>query len=146
MDIRVSQAQGRVPVTIFHIRGQINAAGYDELLKTADEAYLSGTKNILLDLSEVPYISSAAFRAFHHIFNLLRTDSPDESDDSMRIGLRDGTFKSPHLKLLNPSAHVMEAIKMTGFDMFLEVHSSQKAALESFQSPQTESAQRGQRT
>jgi hypothetical protein len=50
----------------------------------------------------------------------------------MNKGIRDGTFKSPHLKLVNPTAHVLEVLKLTGLDMFLEVHHSVSEAVASF--------------
>jgi len=46
--------------------------------------------------------------------------------------LRDGTFKSPHLKLLNPQPAVQQALRMAGFDMFLETHANLEEAVASF--------------
>ena len=50
----------------------------------------------------------------------------------MKQGLRDGTFKSPHLKLVNPTRHVREVLSMAGLDMFLEIYPNLKDALASF--------------
>jgi len=132
MDITVSHEQGRMPVTVFHVKGDIDNTSYEQLQRQAQEAFKAGTRNILLDLTEVPYTSSAGIRALHSIFTLLRTDAPDESDEVMGKGLRDGTFKSPHLKLLNPSGHVLKALTTAGVDMFLEIHHNPKNALASF--------------
>ena len=132
MDIVVSNEQGRVPVTIFRIKGEISVNTYEQLQAQAEEAVKSGMRNLLLDLSEVTYISSAGFRALHHIFTLLRADSPKESDEQMYKGIRDGTFKSPHLKLLNPQPNVLETLRTAGFDMFLEIHYDHKDAIASF--------------
>jgi len=132
MDITVSQEQGRVPVTVFHIHGDINVTTYEQLQQQAREAFDAGTRNLLLDLAEVTYISSAGIRALNDIFRLLRGDSPAESDEAMSKGLRDGTFKSPHLKLLNPSSRVLEVLKIAGVDMFLEIHRHLKDAVASF--------------
>jgi ABC-type transporter Mla MlaB component len=132
MNITVSQMQGRVPVTVFHIKGDIDANSHQQLQIQAQEAHQTGTHNLLLDLTEVPYISSAGLRALHHIFIMLRTSAPGESDSAMSKGLRDGTFKSPHLKLLNPSPAVFNALSTAGFDMYLEIHRDLKQAVSSF--------------
>jgi len=132
MNIVVSNEQGRVPVTIFRIKGEISVNTYEQLQAQAQEAFESGMRNLLLDLSEVTYISSAGFRALHHIFTLLRADSPDESDAQMHKGLRAGTFKSPHLKLLNLQPTVLETLRTAGFDMFLEIYYNRKDAIASF--------------
>jgi anti-anti-sigma factor len=133
LQITVSQQQGRVPVTVFHLEGDvIDANSYEQLEAQARAVYEAGMRNLLLDLTKVKYISSAGLRALHSIFMLLRTNTPGESDESMKKGLMDGTFKSPHLKLLNPSPAVLETLRVMGFDMFLEVHRNLKDAIASF--------------
>jgi len=130
VDISVSQEQARVPVTVFRIKGPITTS--EELERRAREAFDAGTRNLLLDLTDVPYIATSGLRALHNIYTLLRTDSASESDEAVRVGIASGTFVSPHLKLLKPSAHVLEALKVTGYDMFLEIHRDLKRALASF--------------
>ena len=130
MEIVVSQEHGRVPVTVFHLKGDLN---WEEPLQSwAKEAYTEGTRNLLLDLTEVPYISSAGLRALHYIFMLLRTDAPGESDEAMKQGIAAGTFRSPHLKLLKPSKNAMKSLNIAGYDMFLEIHQHLKDAIASF--------------
>ncbi len=100
MEIAVSYEQGRVPVTVLHVQGEINANSYEQLQAQAQAAVEAGTRDMLLDLAEVTFISSAGLRALHYAFTLVRTDSPAESDAALSKGLRDGTWRSPHLKLL----------------------------------------------
>jgi anti-anti-sigma factor len=133
LQITVSQQQGRVPITVFHIQGDvIDASSSNQLEAQARAAFDAGTRNLLIDLTKVKYISSAGLRTMHTIFTLLRGDTPAESDETMKKGLLDGTFKSPHFKLLNPSPAVLETMRATGFDMFLEIHRNLKDAVASF--------------
>ncbi len=130
MEITVSNDQGRVPVTVFHLKGDLTSE--QELLSQARQAYQVDTRFILLDLAGVPYMSSASLSALHQIFNMLRRDTPVQSDRFVTKGIVAGTFTSPHLKLLNPSAHVLEVLKTAGYDMFLEIHHDYKKAIASF--------------
>jgi anti-anti-sigma regulatory factor len=132
MDILISTAQARVPVTVFRIRGEISAATADQLYESAERAYLAGTCNLLLELAEVPFVSSAGLRAVHRLYMLLRGDSAAEGDQAVQRGLRDGSFKAPHFQLLNPTPDVREVLKVSGFDMFLEIHSDLERAVASF--------------
>jgi hypothetical protein len=130
MEITVSQEQGRMPVTVFHVRGPVIEE--EQLQTRAKEAYDAGTRNLVIDLSEVPYMASPGLRALHYIFTMLRTAEPGESDDAVRKGIASGTFKSPHLKLVKPTRDVHEILKTTGYDMFLDIHKSVKDAVASF--------------
>ncbi len=132
MDISITPEQGRVPVTVFHVNGSIDAASYEQLQSRADQSIQSGTTNLLLDLSGVPYMSSAGLRAINHIYNLFHKETAGAGEEAVNQGLRAGKYKSPHLKLLSPTPRVLEVLQMTGFDMFLEIHHNLKEALASF--------------
>jgi anti-anti-sigma factor len=132
MEIVTEQKVGRVPVTIFHIEGEITAASSRDLQGQADDAFAGGTRDLLLDLTRVPFMDSGGLRAIHYIYKLLRTEATEEGERSVRKGIAAGTYKAQHLKLLKPNDNVMQALKMAGFDMFLEVHSNLKKAVASF--------------
>jgi hypothetical protein len=130
MEIVVSQEQGRVPVTVFRLTGDLTS---DEPLQSqAQEAFKAGTRNLILDLTQVPYISSRGLRLLHNLYMLLRTDAPAESDAATRAGVLSGTFKSPHLKLLNPSKDALKVLSLAGYDMFLEIYHNLEEAIASF--------------
>jgi hypothetical protein len=130
MELSLSEARGRVPVTVIHVKGSLTT---EEVLQAAArQAFDGGTRNILLDLSDVPFMASAGLRALHEIYTLLRTNAPEESDDAVRRGIAAGTFTSPHFKLLKPNRNVFEVLKVAGYDMFLEIHTDLKRAVASF--------------
>lgn len=130
MELSVSQEQGRVPVTVLHVKGNIDSTTYQEFQTKCETLIAEGTRNLLVDLKDVPYMSSAGLRSLNQIYNKLRESS--ENKEAVTKGVSAGTYKSPHLKLLSPSARVQETLKMSGFDMFLEIHSTLKTALASF--------------
>jgi anti-anti-sigma factor len=130
MDISVTHEQGRVPVTILHVKGPVT--GEEEIQAEASRAYEAGARNIVLDLSGVPYMASPGLRAIHYVYSMLRSGTAEESDDAVHKGVRSGTWKSPHLKLAGVSRDVLEILRATGYDMFLEIHKDVKAAIKSF--------------
>ncbi len=131
MEIAVSQEQGRVPVTVFHVKGDINTETYERLESQAQQAIQSGARHLLLDLSEVPYVSSYGIRAISQVFTWLR-GSQGEDDVTVSKGLRDGTWKSPNLKLLKPNPRVLKVLTTSGVDMFLEIHDDLRQAIVSY--------------
>lgn len=132
MEIKVSTQMGRVPVTILHVDGNIDSTTYEPFLSKAEELMKDGARHMLLDLQHVPLVSSAGLRAFNNIFIRLRELSPDLSDDEMRDGINAGTYKSPHLKLVNPSKATRLALETSGFSLFLEILDSVEAAVAAF--------------
>lgn len=125
MEIIISQAQGKSPVTVFHLKGAVTEE--EQLEARAQEAYAGGARNFLIDLSEVPYMSSSGLRALHALYMMVRGEGAGESE-----GIRRGTYTSPHLKLLKPNKDVLEVLKTAGYDMFLEIYKDEKSALSSF--------------
>jgi anti-anti-sigma factor len=68
LSITSSQAEGKANVTVFHLKGVLDAASEDALYNQACQAYDSGAKYLLLDMSDLTHISSAGLRALHNIF------------------------------------------------------------------------------
>ena len=71
-------------------------------MQQGEDVLSTGACNLLLDLSEVTFISSSGLRAVHELFTMLRSASAEESDEVVREGVLAGTYRSPRLKLLNP--------------------------------------------
>jgi anti-anti-sigma factor len=134
MEIQVSQEQGRVPVTVMHVNGNIDSSTYEAFQAKAIQLINDGTRYLLVDLSHAPFISSAGLRALHQIFLELRAVHPDAnlSDQDLLKGIGSGTYKSPHLKLLNLSKNAGETFKMGGFDLYIEACTDLKTAIASF--------------
>lgn len=130
MEITMSQVEGNPPVTVIHLHGNVDSTTYEAFQQTALDAIQNGTRNLVIDLEHTPYLSSAGLRALNQIYNSLR----DENDTRSQVtaGLAQGSYKSQHLKLAAPTKRVMETLKMSGFDMFLEIHPNLEDALNSF--------------
>jgi hypothetical protein len=134
MEIKVSTENGRVPITIMHVDGNLDSSSYTAFEARADELVKGGARYILVDLAHAPFVSSAGLRALHGLFNELRTLHPDAnlSEAELRKGISAGTYKSPHLKLLNLSKEAQTAFEMAGFDMYIEIFTDLKSAIASF--------------
>ncbi|NUN93085.1 MAG: STAS domain-containing protein [Verrucomicrobiae bacterium] len=134
MEIKVKVENGKVPVTVMHIDGNVDGSTYDAFLAKARELIKEGAHYILMDLTHTAFMSSAGLRAINTIYNELRSLHPDAnlSDEDVKKGIASGTYKSPHLKLLNPSRDVHASLTATGFDLFLEIHTDYNSAIASY--------------
>ena len=134
MEIKVSTESGRVPVTILHVDGNIDSSSYEQFQSTAKKLIDEGARYLLVDLSHAPFVSSAGLRALHALFNELRSRNPDANlnDEQIKKGISAGTYKSPHLKLLNLSPETKTAFETSGFDMYIDTFTDKQAAINSF--------------
>ena len=134
MQITVSQEQGNV--VILQIVGHLDGQSYQDLIMKAQEMIVGGAKNILLDMSDLTYISSAGLVSLHTISMLLRgekTPDPEQGWSALKSmdRTRDGGMQK-NLKLLNPAAQVVSVLDMVGFTEFFEIFTDKQKALESF--------------
>ena len=132
MNISVTQEQARVPVTVLQVVGRTDSASADEFEKKVMEVIDAGARYLVLDLSKIPYMSSAGLRVLKEAFNKLRSLSDGKDDKEMYRQINAGSFKSPHLRLLNPTKEVLEVLKMSGFDMLVPIEKDLQTAIASF--------------
>jgi anti-anti-sigma regulatory factor len=137
MNVIVSYEHGQVPVTILHIQGSVDGESYKNLIAKAQEVHRAGTRDLLLDLSDVPFISSAGMVALHTITKLMKNlpmPDPNEGWQAFRSIERDhddGT--QAHVKLLNPQPKVENVLETVGFKKFFEIYTNLETAIASFQ-------------
>jgi len=130
--IAVAQARGRVDVTIMRIEGSVDAATYQALQTAVDTAYAAGARYVLFDLTSVAYMSSAGLRLLHLIIGKLADQGSAGRDAPTTPGMTGGSFKSPHVKLLNPSENVRRLLEVSGFELFFDIHTDLDTAIASF--------------
>ena len=136
MNITVSQAQGKVPVTVLKLDGQLDGQNYQELIAKAQELYKAGGRDFLLDLSNLTYISSAGLVALHSVALLARGEQLPDTEGgwsayrSMGRSAEAGMQK--HVKLLNPRSEIMNVLDMVGFGNVFEIYTNPDEAVNSF--------------
>jgi anti-anti-sigma regulatory factor len=136
MEITVSRVQARVPVTVLQPHGELDGSNYRELIARGQAAQKAGAQYILLDLSDVPYVSSAGLVALHTIANLLRGGQPSDTAsgwEALHAMRRDlGSGAQQCLKLCGVQSDVQRVLTLAGLTDFYEVYPDQAAGLASF--------------
>ena len=117
----VEKVEGEVPVTIFHLRGWLDAQSESDFVKWADEAYEKGARYLLLDLSELDTLTSAGMRAIQKVYKQYTPEGADK--------------ENPRLKMASAPPPVYHALKMAGFLLSIPMYESVQSALDSFKMP-----------
>ena len=136
MEITVTHDRGLVPVTILHLDGKLDGSNYETLIAKAQMYYESGVRDLVLDLSNLSFLSSPGLSALHRVALLYRGKSVAELEEgwaSLHAMDRDrGTGVQQHVKLLNPAPRIRETLEMVGFTAFFEIHADLHEAVNSF--------------
>ena len=137
MEITATEVQGAsAPVTVLATHGDLDASSYQDLITRAQEAYDAGARDMLLDLSDTPYMSSSGLVALQSVASLLRGEKLADSEEGWGAihaidRQRDSGFQE-HLKLLKPQPRVEHVLDMVGFTRFLEIYSDLETAIASY--------------
>src|SRR5687768_8301805 len=111
--VQISKVEARVPVTVFQLKDRVNLGNFAELEQTAKDAYEAGMRDLVIDLSETPSLTSIGVRAIVVIHRLL---SPD---------------KEKHLKLAGPIPYIREMLGIAGITQFIEIYDTVDEAVRS---------------
>lgn len=138
MKIKVEKVDAGVPVTVMALQGELDASNFKQAIAQAETLYQDGTRNLLLDLSRLSFLSSSGIVALHSIALIMRGEQPPTpeigwgvyrsvDDDS---DVREGP--EAHYKLLKPQPRVARTLAMSGLTNLVSIFEDREAALASF--------------
>lgn len=134
MEIIVTIHPANQPIAIMQIKGDIDASSYMDVVNKAQELYDNPARNLILDLSEVPSISSAGQVALHKIA-LVYSGVPQQVEadkDQIHPDFTHSSNARKFVKLLNPQPEVDDALQKAGLKLFFKVYKDLESALQSF--------------
>lgn len=100
-------------VTLIVVNGRIDSMNADELGDTLSDEIERGSRQIVLDLSNVSYMSSAGLRELVAAYRKLQDAMGD-------------------LRLAQPSSRVQDVLEMSGLDTIFQIFPSQVDAVGSY--------------
>jgi anti-anti-sigma regulatory factor len=129
MKISVNVQQAGALVAVLRIQGAINASNFVQVMDKAQEIYKNPAPNLIIDLSEVPSVSTTGLVAIHKIA-LLYSGVPAER--SQRPYATPSGEARKHVRLLNPQPEVEKTLEKTGLKLYFKVFRDLESALNSF--------------
>jgi anti-anti-sigma regulatory factor len=135
MQIGTFLTQGRVPVAVLQPHGDLDAYTYQELIAAAQREWKGGARNMVLDLGDVPYLSSSGLVAIHTIARMLKgQELPDLKAGWSTIHAMEHEPREvhPYLKLLKPQPPVEKVLALTGFRQMFDIHADLETAVAAF--------------
>ena len=135
MTITLEQAKGKIEIMVLSIHGDLDASNYQEAINTAKQAIEQGAQYLLVDMSNITFMSSSGLVALHSIARLMSGDNPPDSEHGWQAFHAldqdlDGGLQE-RVKLINPPPKVDNSLEITGMKHFFEIHDDIETAIAS---------------
>lgn len=136
MDMKSSVVPGKPATIILDLDGELDASNYLDVIERVHQLYSDGARQLVIDLSDLSFLSSSGLVALHSAALVMRGEEPPGPElgwsafHAIATDVEQG-FEAC-CKLVNPQGRVRKTLEMTGFNAFLEVFDDTDAAVRSF--------------
>jgi anti-anti-sigma regulatory factor len=135
MEIKVDQKEGNI--SIISLDGNMDGSNYKTLISQAENLFASGTKNLILDMTNCNFMSSAGLVALHSIALLARGEkTPDQEQGwgALHAASMDKENGVQYAyKLCGPQPAIVATLEKTGMIEFFEIYKDLDMAIASFE-------------
>lgn len=138
LNVTVDKVEGTVPVSVMRLEGELDASNYEALIAQTQDLYAVGTRDLLLDLEKLEFVSSAGLVGLHRMALIMRGETMEDAEEgwgAFRGASRDiDSAGSPekHYKLLKPQPLVRKVLDTSGFSKVMPVFEDEETAVASF--------------
>ena len=136
MEIIISPNQDAPDVSIMKLRGELDGSSYEYFIEEGQKLYDAGIRKLILDMSELTFISSAGLAGIHRVARVFRGDdrsTMEEGWGALRaMGNDNDNGFQKYIKLLNPSQNIQNVLDTVGFTAFFEIYTDIHPAIASF--------------
>ena len=139
MEIGTYPIADPVPVQVMTLSGELDAANYLDVIERVRQLYEGGTRQLVIDLSNVSFLSSSGLVALHSAALVMRGDEPPSPDlgwsafHAIASDVEQEGFETC-CTLVNPQSRVRKSLEMTGFSAFLHIYDDVDTAVQAFAS------------
>lgn len=131
MEIIISIEQGKIPVAVMKLKGDVNASNFMEVVEKAQAVYDNPARHLIIDLSEVPSISSTGHVAIHKIA-LIYSGVPQNVEANENPDFTHSSSARKYVRLVSPQPAVDESLTKAGMKLFFKVFNDLESAIQSF--------------
>jgi anti-anti-sigma factor len=124
-------------VTILSLVGELDGASYEKVIDIVRDAYASGARRLLLDLSGLEFISSAGLVAVHSSLRLMAGEAPPDPEYGWQAIRElnddvDAGRGQASVRVCGTSDGVWKVLDRTGLGALIPAYPDRAAALAAF--------------
>ncbi len=133
----VEQVEGPVPITIIALDGELDGSSYERVIDAVRGIYEAGGRRLLMDLTDLEFISSSGLVAMHSSMRMMRGEAPPDPEQgwealrAIRSEVEDGAVQS-NLRLCGTRDAVQKVLDRTGLGPLIPSYPDRATALAAF--------------
>ena len=137
LETTVERIEGDTPITVVSLDGELDASNFNELIETTRGLYEAGTRNLLLDLTDLRFMASSGLVALHSILRLIHGEAPPDPEagwgalHSLGLDVTGGETQV-EVQLCSPQPSVERVLTRTGLTRLFRIHPDRATALAAF--------------
>jgi hypothetical protein len=121
-------------VAVVTLDGELDASNFRELVETGQKLYGDGARRLVLDLSNLTYMSSSGIVALHSLALVFRGQQPPDPEagwSALHAVSADTAEGTPvdQVRLVAPTAAIDSVLERTGLKRILPCYPDREAAL-----------------
>src|SRR5436190_10095310 len=120
MTIDVEHLGGSPAVSVVALDGELDASNYEKVIDIVRDAYVRGSRGLVLDLSKLSFMASSGLFALHSALRIMRGETPPDPEmgwGALHEMSHDHDTAAANVRLAaaqDPIARVLERTGMTG--------------------------------
>lgn len=136
MEMNSSTVDGSPATVILNLSGELDATNYLDVIERVRGLYSEGARQLVLDLSDLKFLSSSGLVSLHSAALIMRGEQPPSPElgwsafHTIATDVERG-YES-NCVIVNPQGRVRKTLEMTGFNTFLRIFDDTDAAVEFF--------------
>ncbi|HSK52659.1 MAG TPA: STAS domain-containing protein [Clostridia bacterium] len=132
LETRIEQVEGRVPISVLRLDGELDASNFESVVDTVRAAYDAGARALLIDLSGLTFMASSGLVALHSIVRIMQGDAPLDPELGWSALHAEIGDRQAAVQLSGPQPAVERVLSRTGLDRLFHVHPDRDAAIAAF--------------
>ena len=136
MEMTSGTVSGSPSIVILSLNGELDASNYLDVIDRVRQLYNGGARQLVIDLSELSFLSSSGLVSLHSAALVMRGEEPPNPElgwsASHPIAADVEQGFETCCTLVNPQGRVRKTLEMTGFNTFLRIFDDTDAAVRSF--------------
>jgi anti-anti-sigma factor len=137
MQTTVERVEGAVPVTVMALSGELDASNYLRLVDDVKPLYAGGARHLLLDMTDLTFISSSGLVSLYSILKVMQGEEPPDPEygwsalHSMERDAEEGNTQNV-VRLAGMQPAVADVITRTGLDALFPSSPDRESGIAAF--------------